>query len=388
MSATQSELPSVGRSRPVGAVPILLMVRELDQGGVERDVTKIATHLDRTRFSPHVATYHAHGLRYDELRIAGIPLLHLPVRRLASTETIRLGFILCRYIHTHAIKVVHCYDSSGVFGLAIARIARVPVTIGSQLSYRNILDPKTRLLLRFADRYSDAILVNCEAIRRYMIEEEHIVTDKVVLCHNGVVTGEFFPAAEEKPPELRSADLAIGTVCALRPEKGLLILQEAFAKLDCLNRKLQLVIVGNGVELSRLQANAERLGIAAASVFVPAQRNVAHWMRALDIFVSPSLSEAFSNSLLEAMACGCSVVGSHVGGTPELISSEENGLLFQPGDAGDLAAKLSTLIENEPLRRAFGTRAAELARTKFSIEIAARRMAEIYEMILRRRAIL
>jgi glycosyltransferase involved in cell wall biosynthesis len=86
------------------------------------------------------------------------------------------------------------------------------------------------------------------------------------------------------------------------------------------------------------------------------------------------------------MACGCSLVASRVGGTPELIGNDERGLLFQPGDAGDLAAKLTTLIEDESLRRKFGTRAAEFARRKLSIEIAARRMADIYETMLRRKA--
>jgi len=81
--------------------------------------------------------------------------------------------------------------------------------IGSQLSYRNILDPKTQKLLRFSDRYSDAVLVNCEAIRRYMVEDEHVAAGKVELCYNGVNTTEFFPAEEARPPELASADLVI-----------------------------------------------------------------------------------------------------------------------------------------------------------------------------------
>ncbi|HYT23078.1 MAG TPA: glycosyltransferase family 4 protein, partial [Candidatus Polarisedimenticolia bacterium] len=105
----------------------------------------------------------------------------------------------------------------------------------------------------------------------------------------------------------------------------------------------------------------------------------------LDIFVLSSHSEAFSNTLLEAMACGCCAVGSRVGGTPELIGNDERGLLFRPGDAGDLAEKLATLIGDEQLRRKFGTCAAEFARTKLSIEIAAQRMADIYEMMLRRK---
>ena len=144
-------------------------------------------------------------------------------------------------------------------------------------------------------------------------------------------------------------------------------------------------MVGSGAELARLKENAARLGIASASVFMPAQRNVAHWMRAMDIFVLPSLSEAFSNSLLEAMACGCCVVGSRVGGTPELIGENSRGLLFEKGNSQDLATQLTRLIADESLRAEYGRRAAQHARENLSIEIAAARTAEIYDRLLARR---
>jgi glycosyltransferase involved in cell wall biosynthesis len=85
------------------------------------------------------------------------------------------------------------------------------------------------------------------------------------------------------------------------------------------------------------------------------------------------------------MACGRAVVGSRVGGTPELVGEDERGLLFRSGDEEDLAAKLTALIENEALRRTLGARAAEFARRKLSVEIAAGRMAEIYSRVLRQK---
>jgi len=96
-------------------VPVLLTVRELDQGGVERDVAKIATHLDRTRFTPHVATFFASGFRYEELKAAGMPILHLPLRSLASVNVLRLAVTLFRYLRAHNIKLVHSYQKSPSF---------------------------------------------------------------------------------------------------------------------------------------------------------------------------------------------------------------------------------------------------------------------------------
>ena len=169
--SSSHQLASPVRTRPI---PVLIMVRELDQGGVERDVAKIAMHLDRSRFEPHVATFYAHGLRYEELRSAGVPILELPLRSLLSLASVRLANEMRRYIKQHRIQIVHAYDPSGVFGLLVARLARVPVVIGSQLSYRDILDKRTQMLLISSDPLADAILVNCDAIRQYMIEDEHI----------------------------------------------------------------------------------------------------------------------------------------------------------------------------------------------------------------------
>jgi len=366
-----------------GPVPVLITARELDQGGVERDVTKIAMHLDRSRFEPHVGTFYAKGLRYEELRAAGVPILDLPLRSLLSFDALRLGRKMLRYIKQHRIRIVHAYDASGVFVLPVARLAGVPVTIGSQLSYRAILDERTQKLLRWSDRVPDAILVNCEAIREYMIADEHIAAQRLEICYNGVDTSQFYP-----PGSRGGATLTIGTVCALRPEKNLPLLQEAFARVRRLQPEVKLVVVGSGAELGALQQNASRLGIVDASRFVPATREVPDWLRSMDIFVLPSYSEAFSNSLLEAMACGCAVVASRVGGLPELTGkNQEQGLLFTSGNVEELTAQLTRLVQDAEFRRDMGNRASKFARESLSIQIAAERTGAIYERLLLRKGV-
>jgi L-malate glycosyltransferase len=246
---------------------------------------------------------------------------------------------------------------------------------------------RTQQLLRVSDYMADAVVVNCEAMRQYMINDEGMVASRVELCYNGVVTAEFYPVENAvRPDVVASASLVIGTVCVLRPEKDLQLLEEAFARVRHLKTGMKLLIVGSGPDLEKLQDNAARLGITDAMVFVPATRDVANWLRAMDIFVLPSYSEAFSNSLLEAMACGCSVVGSRVGGTPELIgANEERGFLFESRNAEDLAKKLSLLITDDGLRRALASRAACFAREDLSSEIAAQTTAAIYDKLLERK---
>jgi glycosyltransferase involved in cell wall biosynthesis len=291
-----------------------------------------------------------------------------------------------RYVREHGIQLVHAYDTSAVFTVPVARALRVPAVLSSTLGNRGLLDQRSHRQMRWTDRMVDTVVVNCEAMRRHLIDDEHVPSERIELCYNGVVTSEFFPAETPRASPISRASFVVGTVCVLRPEKALTLLQEAFAQVRRLHPNMKLVFVGSGPQLASLQENAARLGIAEANEFIPATRDVATWLGSMDIFVLPSYSEAFSNSLLEAMACGCPVVGSRVGGTPELIgSNEERGLLFRNGDAGDLALKLSKLIADSEFRRSLGDRASEFVRENLTIEIAAERTAQIYEKLLQRK---
>jgi glycosyltransferase involved in cell wall biosynthesis len=145
---------------------------------------------------------------------------------------------------------------------------------------------------------------------------------------------------------------------------------------------MKLAIVGGGPCLTDLQDRARALGILPDCVFEPATPRVADWLHAIDIFVLPSLSEALSNSLMEAMACGCCVSASRVGGNPELIAPGETGMLFEPRDAAGLAEVLRLLLRHPARRGELAWNAARLIHSRFTRERAAERMGEIYSALL------
>ncbi len=281
--------------------------------------------------------------------------------------------------------MLHAFDTTAVFGVPLARLMRVPVVLSSTLGDRRLLDCKSQKQMRFTDPLVDALVVNCEAMRDHLIRDYSIPRERIELCYNGVDVNEFYPASEPKPDPVSNVPLVIGTVCVLRPEKRLEILQQAFARVRATIPGAKLLIVGSGPELETLRANSSQLGIGDACIFAPAVAHVAPFMRAIDIFVSCSHSEAFSNSILEAMACGCAIIGSRVGGTPELIGDDERGLLFSSGNVEELSERICQLIQNINLRDSLRRNAAQFARTKLNMESNAERNADIYETILRRK---
>lgn len=359
------------------------MVRELGIGGCERDLTKLAIALDRQRFEPHVGCFLPDGIRANDLRAAGVPIIEFPVRSFKSPRLAGSVWSLRTYIRRAGIGLVHTFDTpTNIFGIPAAKLAGVPV-VGSQLWFPDSIEPALRPLSRLMNRLADQVVVNSDAVRRYLVEREHFSPDRLFLNHNGVETEVFYPAVGEKPEAVADASVVIGTVCALRPEKRIDLLLRAFARARSAHSGAVLLIVGSGPVEAQLRRLATELGLGNSVRMAPRQQDVARWLRAIDIFVLCSDTESFPNALLEAMACGCAVIGSRVGGVPELVADGASGLLFDAGREDQLAHQIETLLRQQDLRKQLGAEAARRAREEFSMQAVVSRMETLYERLLR-----
>jgi len=360
------------------AVPVLLMVRELGIGGTERQLVETARFLQRERFTPHVGCFRPDGPRREELERAGVPILHLPVYSFHSTAVFTGAFRLIEYVRQNHIQVVHSFDAPlNMFAVPVAKFAGTPAVISSQRGDRDLTGAWTKRCLRATDYWTDAIVVNCDAMRRHLVDDERVPESKIRLCYNAVDTEQY----QRKTTTSRwPGKLVVGVVCALRPEKRLDTLIRAFAKLS--RQDARLVIVGSGSEEPRLKAVVAELGIGASCHFEPATCDVAEWLSRIDIFVLPSRTEALSNALMEAMACGCCPIASRVGGNPELIDDGENGLLFDVDNVAELAGQIEALVD-DPVRRArLASAASAKMAAHFTFSQAAATMQQMYESVL------
>ncbi len=346
----------------------------------------IAGALDRSQFEPIVGCLRPEGVRRRDLDRAGVPVAHFPVYSFASLQAMTGAWRLARFIRRRGIRLVHTFDYPlTVFALPAAKMFTSAATVSSQRSHRALIPARYRAMVRLTDRMASAIVVNCEFVRRHLEEEEAVPPSRIRVCRNGIDLEEFCDRDLSRPAELPMDALIIGVVTALRPEKGLTDLLEAFARIHGAGW-VKLVIVGSGPMREKLESLAHALGVAHDCIFAPATAEVAPWLRAMDLFVLPSRSEAFSNALMEAMACGCCAVASDAGGNPELVRNGETGILFPAGDAAALAAVLEMLLGNASLRRRLAQAGTKWVREKFSIRGAAQRMGEIYAEVIERGA--
>jgi glycosyltransferase involved in cell wall biosynthesis len=167
----------------------------------------------------------------------------------------------------------------------------------------------------------------------------------------------------------------------LDPRKGIRILLDAMPHLLPEYPEALLLVGGAGEEKESLDRQARALGITDRVVFVGPVHEPRDFYRRLDLFVLPSLDEGFGLVLLEAMATGVPVIGTRVGGVPEILTHGVNGWLVEPGDSVVLASGIRTLWADPALRRQVaeeGRRTAanfDVTRTAAELQAEYERMA-------------
>ena len=152
-------------------------------------------------------------------------------------------------------------------------------------------------------------------------------------------------------------ETVIGTVGRLDPIKDQATLVAAFSRLVARHDSLRLLLVGDGPCRRSLEEQVARLELDDRVTFLGRRDDVSELLRAMDVFVLPSLAEGASNTILEAMATGVPVVATRVGGNPELIEEGETGFLVPRRDVTGLSAAIERYVANRPLTEQHGTAA-------------------------------
>lgn len=181
---------------------------------------------------------------------------------------------------------------------------------------------------------------------------------------------------EEKKATLQKY---ICTAAVLSPIKNIETLIEAFAKIHSKFSDFKLFIIGSGLTGQKLRVMSYELRVPDRVVFTGqlSQGELKNIMKDCYAFALPSLSEGFGRVFIEAMALGKPVIGSNVGGVPEIIRDGENGFLIEPKDASMLAEKLEYLLSNPETAKKMGEAGQKFVRENFSNEKYIRNYVEM-----------
>jgi glycosyltransferase involved in cell wall biosynthesis len=340
-------------------------------GGTEKQIIELVSRLDQDRFALHIACFDRTGPWLAKVEDCVESLAEFPVAGFTRAATLRQMRRFARWCRENRIAVVHTTDLyTNIIGLPAARLAEVPVRIGSRREINPDKGPALIALQRAAYACATRVVANCRAAAD-RLRREAVAAPTIAVIPNGLEIEAFAPR------QLATRLRRIITVANLRKEKAHEVLLEAAVPILDRYPDAEFSIVGGGARYADLATLARRLGVQQRVRFLGHREDIPSLLGGSDIFVLPSRSESFPNGLIEAMASGLPVVATSVGGNTELVQHGENGLLVPPDDAHAIASSIHDLIESPERAAALGRAARASVVSRFSFE----RMVAAFETL-------
>lgn len=324
---------------------------------------------------------------YERARREGFETHGLSIR---SEGDIGAMFRLAAILRRLRPAILHMHTPHAHFiGVWAARLSgngirRVVSRRVSFSIYRNSFFRLNWIKYRYGvDRY----LAVSAAVREVLVKDG-VDPGRIQIIHSGVDPDRFASARIDrraallKEWQLPAGIPLIGGIGALVPCKGFEHFLEA-ARLILDNRDCAFVIVGEGELYEELNRKARALGLEDRIRLVGFRSDIGDILKALDVFVFPSLEEGLGTSLLDALLLEKPTVASRVGGIPEVIHDERSGLLVEPGDTRALAQRVLSLLDDP----AWGMRLATVGRATvlegFSADAMVEKTLQSYRDLLR-----
>ncbi|MGC8740480.1 MAG: glycosyltransferase [Candidatus Sumerlaeaceae bacterium] len=380
-------------------VKIAYLITSLDVGGSERQLVAWVKGLPKDRYECHILCLSGFGPLEEAARHAGAILHDLRYPRKRAPGTIRGSTLpaafaawlrLLLLLKRLKPDILHTMiPACNVLGGVAGRVAGVRRMICTKLALGHYRD-NSHILARLeniVDPWFNLIHCKSRAIAEDVLRREPVPAHKLRLVYNGIDLTRF----DKLPPrEIMRAELGlpvdaivVGTVANLIPYKGHREIVEAAALLVPKFPQMKFLWVGrdDGIAASLFE-QAQLLGVAENICFLGPRQDIPRVLAAVDMLVSASHEEGFSNVILEAMAAGLPVVATRVGGNPEAVVDGETGYIVAPKDPTSLAAAIEKLAAEPDLARTMGEKGRVRVRANFSYEAMILGLERLYDELL------
>ena len=364
---------------------VLFLITKSNWGGAQRYVYDIATALDTEKYEPAVVLGGEgelkEKLKQSKIRTITIQSLDntLSLKKLISI-TSDIGKVLSQ----ERPNVLHCNSSiAGFAGVVAGRIKKIENIIFTAHGWafnenRSFLQ---RTIFRFFHWLTVLLSHRTIAVSAEIKKQlgSFLIKRKWVVIHNGRHAIDFLSRDEARVAlNLPVNRLLTGTIGELHPIKQHNVMIKAVASIRAQGHNIKHVIIGAGDAEAELLTQAEQLNISEYVLFLGAIDEAAQYLQAFDIYVQPSRSEALGYTVIEAAQAGLPIITSRVGGLPEIIIHNQNGLLTTSGDVEELSNAIIKFIKSPGLGASLGT-AAKQTSERFAFTTMLSKTTALYD---------
>ena len=294
--------------------------------------------------------------------------------------------------------LVHTRNLSTLEAQFVAAAAGVRHTVHGEHG-RDVFDlhgqnRKYNLLRRAAQPFVSHYIAVSRDLAGWLRDTVRVPERKIHQIYNGVDCKKFHPRTLDRPavlpPGFAATDsVVVGSVGRMAEVKDYPALTRAFIRLvqdhPEAKRRVRLVIVGKGAARQPCLQSLSEAGLSELAWLPGERHDIADIMRALDVFVLPSLNEGISNTILEAQASGLPVIATRVGGNVELVEDDIDGSMVAPGDVAGMAQALLRYLQDPARIARQGGEARRRVEARFSIPAMAEAYGAVYEQALGRK---
>jgi len=308
----------------------------------------------------------------------------------------RGGPNIARVAKKHGVDVIHAHFAypEGFAALFAKRETKKKLVVTlhgydiltePSVGYGIRLDPTYDKIVRRVLKEADAVITASAATYKEALSAG-AEKGKLYLIPNGVDVERFNPSLDGSIIRKKHGIADKFIVFAIRhhvPKNGLKYLINAIPMVKEKIPNVVCVIGGDGPLRPYHELFAKRLGVSDSVIFVGqiAQEELPSYYAACDVSVIPSVVEAFGLVTIEAMSCGKPVIGSKVGGIPDVIEDGVNGFLVEPKDPGAIAEKIIMLAERRGVARKMGRECRRTVEAKFDIDKKIDKIIELYHEV-------
>jgi sugar transferase (PEP-CTERM/EpsH1 system associated) len=379
---------------------VVHVVDALDTAHTENSLLNLIRHLPPERYRHAIVCLRDQGGYQGGMHEQGVQIVNLHKR--AGRDPLHY-LRMFGVLRTLRPDVVHTRDGSGLPAQVVAALAGVKLRVHAEHG-RTEADGCAGLRARRHARYGaclqrrmlrpliDHFIAVSSDLEQWLVETIGAEPARVSQIANGVDTVEFHPrlgpsAAVGPPGFMHDGVFVVGSVGRMDDAGNHTTLVEAFLRLIAsphpAHQRLRLLLVGDGPARAECQALLHRAGAAARAWLPGARPDAAQLLRAMDLFVLPSLAEDRTNAILQAMATGLPVVASAVGGNTDLVHPGFTGILVPPMSTEMLAAAIADYCRIPELAARHGARARSQVIARHSMPAMARDYLAVYDTLTR-----
>src|SRR6202158_2240567 len=365
---------------PATPIRLFLMINTFETGGSERQFTVLAQNLTPPQFQTHLGCVSRRGpLARNFPDAAQFPL----GGSLFGWQSLRTRLNLSRHLRHHQVQVAHAFDFyTNLTLIPAAKLARVPVVIGSHRQLGDLMTPAQFRAQAAAFRWCDAVVCNSQAAADRLLAAG-LSPNTITVIGNALPAAAFTaaPAALPKRPGVARVVMVARMNHRYKNHSGFLRIA---AQIHQRMPDVEFLLAGDGPLRQELEREAASLGLGGSAIFLGDRQDMPAILASLDVAVLTSDSESLSNVILEALAAGLPVVAYGVGGNSELLS-DQRGALIPAGNEISFADAVERLLSDCALSQQLGRNALRFTKENFGLDRVRQRYVDLYVSLLHKK---